>query len=1629
MQPRSVFQLLVYTALIDGALQEEEKPILQRYGFRLGMSHAEMTKVLNEQSLKPQPPNSIDGTLEERQALFKVMTRVVLADDHVDQQEYQLVVKMGRNINLTEAQVEQYLRRGLIKNQAKKEQEQSLGRPVDGNTMEKALESVPVFSELGDMGSFRKTDFFTYLAFTALVDGVLHDAEKAILRKYAQRLGVPPQESIRVLNAMALHPTPPQTLPKQKSDREVLFRTMVKVVVADNVIADEQRDLLIRIGQSIDYGEPEVDALLQRKVGLNQTKTKTKTSKTVEVKLPKATTSAKKPKTTKQRRPRAEPEAAEAAPAESKSQSKAFVLAGAVAVLLLLASPLALLDLNKSTREGFKQRIAKLTELSSYRDYIGIKDSIEEFRDGAFWPTDKSAAEKLIQDLEQKMSVRIDALAKASQTLLEEGLENVAEEREADRLIVLLLAWKGTSKDAVIQAEASLKAALAENRRWQKLGQQVLAAAREQAREAPWTLHQLALAMQRGEMPELIDQLHEQLDKANKRGPREILSRLSVAYYHPLFDHGFYESQARVSQNALSRHWREPRRASLQDFQSRCTLLQKRAREYDLALKAGYGLLRVGDLDGALGVFERAESAKDPWFLNVSKWLRSDKARAWLRQRGLLTKPNKAQPQAKPPEREPEPKPEPKPVDQPAAKPESKPEAKPKPEAIESTDDDARNYKQRFVEALEQLRKAKGSAREPIVKELASIMEESQTLLSESPAMAYDVLRFYQPRLRKFRTHQPLTQAFDQHLRAAFEILLKDATGPSAFKRLHDLCKDCKDKTGLDKLEPYLRRFTVPKPGHAVYKREKRFRIRQAQVLETVESLLSQCRIDNARSLRRFTSDVRVLGLKTPKMNALFEKLVQTLIVKLGQDPSLARSLQQAYDQAPTRWLDAKAKAEAEKRALRKLRSIQDRAEDELIDSVSRAIKAREPGVGYDLLQLALIVNPQSSRAFKGMRYKKVDDQWLRPWDARLRRKGFQYDQSIGWYRGEKKDGQYFDGPSGRWRDLKEANDQHGKARDPWVFRSEHFILRSTAPLAETQEVLRRLEAFYLQLFRQFDFFFAPKGDAVTVFGLAKKQPLEVFYYNSRAQFLAHAKPGSQWAAGFYRPASHASYFYSMPGDWTTLQHEIVHQILGENTPGINIADRWLVEGTAVFMETAYFDKDGRLQLGTLDKHERPARYRKQLLDNQSPLSFSQTLKLITGDQWGSGDVSSHYTGAGAIVNFLMTFDNGRYRGNFLNLVRDSYIRNGVHDLEHYFGLSVETLDWLCQRYYKQGFVQRGSEALSNEQKWLLDADRIQRLYPDPDDKKARKAEAKESAREIDELLKLFRKGQNLSDQEQAIKGLISLGAEGKSAIRTALEKRLAGLEKRLRRALNSKQEKLDSYLKTEWQKAQQRAAKALEQATSGSANFEASVVALMTLFNRPFRAYRAQDPALDKLCQQLQQLFELQRKHLDLPSAWLDIEKDLRGQCQVAMDRLTRSDSERSLDRQFLDAVQASDLDESLKTLLSQAARLRQLMGRESWQYSAKLTSKAQNHAQFLSGQSALIHESTVAGEETAEKRCQAAGLVFVAESLAKDCQSADAVWAQWLKTEAQVLLKAEKLQVGLGREKGHWVLLLGRS
>ena len=374
------------------------------------------------------------------------------------------------------------------------------------------------------------------------------------------------------------------------------------------------------------------------------------------------------------------------------------------------------------------------------------------------------------------------------------------------------------------------------------------------------------------------------------------------------------------------------------------------------------------------------------------------------------------------------------------------------------------------------------------------------------------------------------------------------------------------------------------------------------------------------------------------------------------------------------------------------VKSVLKKFTNQIFSAVEKCLAAGEAGYAFDLYRFLLQVDPDNERAHRSLGEQKIDGRWIRPFEQEQWKAGVAWDEKAGWVPIKQRDrvekGEIFDLQSKQWGKAADLNGTHADPSRAWRMESEHFELISTAPHELNIRLLVRMEAFFLQAFRQYDLFFSGKGGgkaANLVFGVVPtKKKLTVNYYRDEAQFKQFANPPTNWAAGFYDPSKHSSYFYSIRGDvsWLVMQHELTHQILGEYSDGGGGAS-WIIEGAAVYLEAGDF-QNGTLNLGGIEQNYMLAGYRKNVRAKMP----EHSIKYLTdtfgpGKSWNQGEINKNYRGAGAAIFFLMRVDGGRYHADVIQLLRDNYFGGKPKPLEEYFGMSIASLDLLMERFYR----------------------------------------------------------------------------------------------------------------------------------------------------------------------------------------------------------------------------------------------------------------------------------------------------------------------------------------------------------
>lgn len=587
-----------------------------------------------------------------------------------------------------------------------------------------------------------------------------------------------------------------------------------------------------------------------------------------------------------------------------------------------------------------------------------------------------------------------------------------------------------------------------------------------------------------------------------------------------------------------------------------------------------------------------------------------------------------------------------------------------------------KTWQERFKNLEREYRKAKDPA--SVVAEFEALLKDTESLARGSFETCREIVEYFDEHDRVFKKEASLTPALKRHHELYFNGAYLRATGPNTLRELDRWCA----KNGYEAWRAKLRGLLRLTAGAGSGKDRGREKAREgrAQARQAVAEFAGKRMGMVVKGFGGLLSwmEKKSFAPESVKkdLSAIFERGVER-----AGDPVAGARLKDRLDQIQHK-VDEKKLGGLTKAYEKQLENVIKEAVNKSLAAVVKADAAGEPGLAFDLFQYVLQLDPENDKAHKGLGHLKVNGRWLRRFDAERMKAGFQWSSQYCWEKLDGADryakGEVWDPTSNSWVDLAAANQRHQNPDDPWVIKTEHFILRSTADLKDTARVSERLEAFYLQLFRLYDLFFMDKGGTKLIFGMKQSKQLTVNYYRTQDQFKSHASPPTDWAAGFYSGGRHASFFYAT-GGWTVLQHEIVHQILGETSPGGG--DAWLAEGAAVYLENAFF-KNGVLTLGERGNHQRIVAYQSR---ERSSHDEHKLLTMVndyrTSAQWDSGDISKNYRGAGAVVYFLCHFDGGRYRGDFVQFLQAAYNRQNPK-LSAFFGLSEKTLDALMRRFY-----------------------------------------------------------------------------------------------------------------------------------------------------------------------------------------------------------------------------------------------------------------------------------------------------------------------------------------------------------
>ena len=351
-----------------------------------------------------------------------------------------------------------------------------------------------------------------------------------------------------------------------------------------------------------------------------------------------------------------------------------------------------------------------------------------------------------------------------------------------------------------------------------------------------------------------------------------------------------------------------------------------------------------------------------------------------------------------------------------------------------------------------------------------------------------------------------------------------------------------------------------------------------------------------------------------------------------------------------------------------------------------KALDLSVTDIAYDCLQQVLTYEPDHASLRKALNQTKVDGRYYGPKDMELVKAGLRWDTKHGWViakdaaRYEK--GDYFDLQSKAWTTLEAANAMRADAAKQWTIQTEHLELRGTAKLAELVDAANKLEAFYSQIFASYSLFFSKgQGDVKLIFGLLDHPRLVINIAKDPTAYKASLPSGvpAGFSAGMWVPAVGASFFYT--GPMMVMYHEFTHQILDVFSSGSR-AEVWAIEGIAVYTQAPTF-ADGELTLGELAKNGMVRNHFLRVAAGNA-MTLDQLMALDHARWAAAADPGAQYAAAGALAQFCMEADNRRYRSDYVEFMRDSYLgRTQGHTMWDYLGLSREDFVYAYKAWEK----------------------------------------------------------------------------------------------------------------------------------------------------------------------------------------------------------------------------------------------------------------------------------------------------------------------------------------------------------
>ncbi len=372
-----------------------------------------------------------------------------------------------------------------------------------------------------------------------------------------------------------------------------------------------------------------------------------------------------------------------------------------------------------------------------------------------------------------------------------------------------------------------------------------------------------------------------------------------------------------------------------------------------------------------------------------------------------------------------------------------------------------------------------------------------------------------------------------------------------------------------------------------------------------------------------------------------------------------------------------------------------------------RALDIGDVRFAYQMMYEAVRFDPDCKPARNFLGYERSDDEWVTPFESRMRKSRYVNTEKFGWLPRDyvdryEKGERYFKpgrGAGGRWVSAAQEAELRRDFNNAWVIRTEHYVVKTNHSLERGVELSRQLEEFYDVFFQTFSGFLTTQDQRASLARGRRRSTnnqFEVHYFRDKEDYAARLRtriPEIDMTTGLYLSDTGIAYFYHHPemdedpdGPATrTIFHEATHQLFSETrrsrrTPQIvgQHAHFWIIEGIACYMES--FAKAGdRYELGDpLYQRFRAARYR--YLDDSYYIPLATFAEMGADEIQHAPEIRKLYSQASGLAHFFMHYGNGKYRDALIEHLSQLYsnnrnVRENPDSLPELIGTNYKQLD------------------------------------------------------------------------------------------------------------------------------------------------------------------------------------------------------------------------------------------------------------------------------------------------------------------------------------------------------------------